>query len=178
MIDSLETALVPFQNPALKRVIELSGPVDFLFIGAGTRSYRQSLIEYMSGIGLEVGIVGEVTSDLYASGQEGKLGEGLYGIAVGGSSSTHQFTAEPDNGHALVIVSNAIRFGRQFREICEVLEYHLGRNMGYNAKPPTFAFFKKVRDEDGGVMHLNVFTPVGKGFGFNYLSPEIAPYIS
>ncbi len=173
----IETALIPTDNSSLRKILEISGPVDFLFIGTGTRPYQQELMEYISQRGVELGTVVEVTSNLYSSGGEGELAPGLYGIDDVISASTHRFTAIPDPDRALIMVSNAIQYGRQFREICEVLERYMGRNMSYGSTPPTFAFFKKLYHEDGWVRARNVFTSVGRELGFNYLPIEVAPYI-
>lgn len=179
---NLETQLVPFEGAqGIERIIDFAGPVDLLFVGRATK-FRDSLVEYMSTFGIDISNVGEVESDLYPGGGaiegETRPGSREYGIDNGHSASEHQFSGDDlDPEHALILVNNSIRYGRQFRELCEVLERHMGRNLRTGSDPPTFAFFKNVRNQDGGGIDMqNVFTPVSNSLGFNYVSSSICPF--
>lgn len=173
--DNIENRLVPMSQPTdVKRLFDSGLDVDLLFVGGPILKFKDDLVEFLRSLSIPIKNVATVRSDLYPYGDtpEGEItpGSRQYGVNSFGNSGIHTFKGDeldPNNG--LIMVSTSIRYGRQFKEVCEVLERHLNRNLNPGSNPPTYAFFKKTRDDAGYVLNNNVFVPVSKQFGGDYL---------
>lgn len=65
----------------------------------------------------------------------------------------------PKNG--LIIFTRAIRYGRKFRQLCDVLQTNIGRNLR-TMEPPTFACICKLWDKENfnEIIAKNLIVPV------------------
>jgi hypothetical protein len=139
-------------------------PLDLLLVGIA-RNYEDALAGYLNNRGMSVHNVAQVRSELYPAGdvQTGEIKQGSRIFRINHpAAGEYKFIGDELNPeHELIIMSHHIQYGREFSQICDVLERFLERDFGV----PTYAFFRKIVGRNGKNFKNNIFVPVGKSPG-------------